>query len=126
MNNFKLTASGNKKVKQLDLRIGSGRCPCALAGILCLSFPVSIQALWIYVFNLDITQPEKYERFQSYLPGLLHGQYTINLLSLAFCFAAIILSSICLRTKLILWKLVNILVLVLSILLLLFNLFQTM
>jgi hypothetical protein len=98
----------------------------SLLGVLCVSIPVSIQALWIYVFNLDISQPEKTERFQSYLPEFLHGQYGINLLSLALCIAAIILSSISLRTTVKLWKFVNIFVLVLSILLLLLNLFQMM
>jgi hypothetical protein len=95
---------------------------------LCLSIPVSFQALWIYVFNhnLELTQPEKTERFNSYLPGFLHGQYSINLLGLAFCIIAIILSSVCLRTTMIFWKVVNIIVLVLSILLLLLNLLQMM
>ena len=95
-------------------------------GILCVSIPVSFQVLWIYVFNSEVTQLARTELFKSYLPGFLHGQYSINLLSIVSCIVAIILSSVCLKTTVTLWKVVNIIVLVLSILLLLLNLFQMM
>lgn len=98
----------------------------SLTGVLCLSIPVSLQALWIYSSNSEVTQLARAALFKSYFPEFLHGQYSITLLSIAFCIVAIVLSSVCLQTTVKLWKAVNIIVLVLSILSLLLNLFQMM
>ena len=95
-------------------------------GLLCLSIPISILGIWIYVFNLADNQPDRLAILYSYFPDFLHGQYTTSFLSVAFCISAIILSSISVKLSGILWKSLNIIILIIGCLLLLLNLFQLM
>ena len=95
-------------------------------GLLCLSVPLSILGLWIYAFNLGDSQTNRIAIFNSYFPNFLHGRFDTTYLSVAFCILAIILSSISLKLSGKLWKVLNIIILVFSILLLLLNLFSMM
>lgn len=95
-------------------------------GVLFISFPILIQGLWIYVFNLADNQSDRVAILNNYFPEFLHGRYVTTYLGLAFCFSAIILSSISLKLSGKLWKTLNIIILIISSLLLLLNLFQLM
>jgi hypothetical protein len=95
-------------------------------GLICLTIPLSIQVLWIYVFNLGTNQTERVEIFHSYFPVFLHGKFSLTYLSMALGISAIILASIGLKLSGKLWKALNIIVLVFSILLLLLNIFSIM
>jgi len=98
----------------------------SLLGVLCLSIPISLIALWIYAANSATTFEGSVALFRSYIPTFLHGYGNTPLFSVVFCIAAIILSSVCIQTTVKLWKVVNIVVLTLSILSLLLNIFQMM
>ena len=95
-------------------------------GVLFISIPILMQGLWIYVFNLADNQSDRVAILNSYFPEFLHGRYVTTYLGLAFCFSAIILSSISLKLSGKLWKTLNIIILIISSLLLLLNLFQLM
>ncbi len=94
-------------------------------GLVCVSIPISIQGLWIYAANSGSNQVESVTTFNSFFPDFLHGEYAINYLSIAFCILAIIISTINLKSSGLIWK-ANMIILVLSSLLLLLNLFQMM
>jgi len=91
-----------------------------------LSIPLLIYGLWIQAFNLGKTQPERVSIFNNNFPDFLQGRWDITYLSIAFCILAIILSSICLRLPVKLWKVLNTIILIFSSLLLLLNLFSMM
>ncbi len=95
-------------------------------GAIFISIPILMQGLWIYVFNLADNQSDRVAILHSYFPEFLHGRYVTTYLDLAFCFLAIILSSISLKLSGILWKTLNIIILIIGCLLLLLNLFQLM
>ena len=95
-------------------------------GLLCFSIPLSLQGLWIYAFNQADNRSDSVAIVHSYLPEFLHGRYITTYLALAFCLLAIILSSISLKLSGILWKTLNIIILIISSLLLLLHLFQMM
>lgn len=95
-------------------------------GLICLSIPLSIQVLWIYVFNLGNNQAERVEIFHSYFPDFLLGRFDITYLSIACCISTIIFSSISLKLSGGFWKSLNIIILIFSVLLLLLNLFSMM
>jgi hypothetical protein len=97
-----------------------------IVGLICLFVPILILGLWIHAFNLGTTQIERVEIFTSYFPGFLQDIFAITFLSMAFCILTIILSSIALKLPGKLWKAMNIVILVFSLLLLLMNLFQMM
>lgn len=98
----------------------------SLVSLACLSIPVSIYALWIYVIDLGSTQAENVTIFKSYFPGFLQGRWSTTLLSIVFCIASIILSNISLKLSQILWRILNYTVLTISSLLLLLNAFSMM
>lgn len=95
-------------------------------GLFCLSIPLSLLGIWIYVFNLADNQSDRVAILHSYFPEFLHGRYVTTYISVAFCLLTIILSNISLKLSGILWKTLNIIILIISILLLLLNLFQMM
>lgn len=95
------------------------------SGLVCVSIPILIQGLWIHAFNSGINQAERLITFNKSLPDFLHGRYSVNYLSIAFCILAIIISSINIKSSGIIWK-ANMIILVFSSLLLLLNLFQMM
>ena len=95
------------------------------AGLICISIPVSIQGLWMYVAHSGTNQAESVASFHSYFPDFLNGRYAINYFSIAFCITAIVISTINLKSSGKIWK-TNMIILVISILLLLLNLFQMM
>ena len=97
-----------------------------LVSLICLLIPFSIYGLWIYVFDLGTTQVERVAVFKDYFPNFLNGRWSTTLLSIAFGISAIILSSISLKLSIKIWKSLNILILLLSSLLLLLNLFSMM
>lgn len=97
-----------------------------LISLICLLIPFSIYGLWIYVFDLGTNQVERVAIFKDYFPDFLNGRWSITLVSIFFCISAIIINSINLKTLKKNWKLLNILILLLSSLLLLLNLFSMM
>ena len=90
-------------------------------GLFCISIPILILGLWSHAVNLGANHAERQRIFYSYFPDFLNGRYDSTYLSLVFCVLAIILSSICLKLSRKIWKLLNIIILFISILLLLFN-----
>ena len=97
-----------------------------LAGLFFLSVPLFIYGLWIHACNLGATQSECVAIFHNYFPDFLKGRYGSIYVGLGFCIPAIILSIICLRLSGKFWKALNTIVLVLSGLLFLLNLFGLM
>ncbi len=95
-------------------------------GVLCISIPILLQGLWIYVFSLADNQSDAVTILQSYYPECLHGPYATIYISLAFCLLTIILSSISLKLSGKLWKTLNTIILIFGSLILLLNLFQLM
>ncbi len=109
-----------KSLSQTQLKI------LTFVSLICLLIPLSIYGLWIYVIDLGTTQAERVAIFKDYFPSFLNGRWSTTLLSIAFCVSAIIFSSISLKLSGKLWKLLNIIILILSSLLLLLNLFSMM
>ncbi|MFT6971747.1 MAG: amino acid permease [Roseivirga sp.] len=97
-----------------------------LVSLACLSIPLTIYGVWLYVFDLGTTQAERVEIFHGYFPDFLHGRWDTTYVSIIFCVLAIILSSKNMKLSVKIWKAVNIIILVLSGLLLLLNLFSMM
>lgn len=97
-----------------------------LISLICLIVPFSIYSLWIYAFNLGATQAERVSVFKDYFPDFLDGRWDITIISIIFCITAVILSSINLKHLKGIWKLINIVILILSSLLLFLNLFTIM
>jgi len=91
-----------------------------------LSITLFIYGLWIQAFNLGKTQSERVSIFNNYFPDFLHGRWDITYLNITFCILAIVLSSICLKLPEKLWKVLNIIILILSSLMLLLMLFSLM
>lgn len=112
--------SKRKSLTQRQLKIFS------FVSLICFLIPLSIFGLWIYAADLGTTQAESVEIFHSYFPRFLQGRYDTAYLSIIFCIASIIFASISLKLSEILWKSMNIIVLILSSLLLLLNLFGLM
>ena len=109
-----------KSLNQTQLKI------LTLVSLICMLIPFSIFALWIYVFDLGTTQVERVAIFKDYFPDFLNGRWSTTFLGIAFCIIAIIFSSISLKLSGKLWKGLNIIILVISSLLLLLNLFSMM
>ena len=103
----------------------------SLVGMLSLTVSLSILGLWIYACKSVDSQSIDYltnraAKYKSYFPEFLQGVYNTVYLSIAFCILAIIFSSIGLTLSGKLWKGLNIIILICSILLLLLNLFMLM
>jgi hypothetical protein len=121
-----------KTLSPMNLKILS------LVGMLCLTVSLSILGLWIYAcksvdrqsingsYDYLIYNTNRVAKFNSYFPEFLQGGYNTVYLSIAFCILAIIFSSIGLKLPWKLWKGLNIIILICSILLLLLNLFMLM
>jgi hypothetical protein len=97
-----------------------------IAGLFCFSIPLSIFLLWGHAFNLGKDQAERVAIFNSFFPHFLRGRFDITYLSIVFCILTIILVSINMTISARIWKIINIIVLVFSILMLLMNLFSLM
>jgi len=97
-----------------------------LLSLISLLIPFSIYALWIYVFNLGTTQAERVAVFKNYFPDFLNGRWSTTLLSIFFLIVAIIFSCNNLKLAKKNWKILNIIILVISSLLLFLNLFSMM
>jgi len=97
-----------------------------LVSLICFLIPFLIYGLWIYVFNLGITQAERVAIFKDYLPNFLDGRWDATVLSIIFCASAIIFSSISLKLSGKSWKILNVIILILSCLLLFLNLWSMM
>lgn len=95
-------------------------------GLSCLAIPLIIIVLWLHAFNLGDNQADRVGIFDTYFPDFLHGIYGTTFLSVDFCLAAIILSIVCLKVSVKQWKILNIGILVISITILLLNLFSMM
>jgi hypothetical protein len=97
-----------------------------LVSLICLLIPFSIYALWIYVFDLGTTQSERVALFKNYFPDFLNGRWSTTILSIIFCVIAIIFSSNNLLLSKKNWKILNVIILIISSLLLFLNLFSMM
>lgn len=95
-------------------------------GILFFLIPLSLFALWQYVWDPTLPQVDNVAAFTSYLPEFLKEPNRVAYISLIFCLAAIILNSVCLKLTGTFWKTVNLLFLILSSLLMLLNIWQLM
>ena len=107
-----------KSLNQTHLKI------LTLVSLICLLIPYSILGLWIYVSDLGTTQTERVAIFKDYFPDFLNPGWGVALLSIVFCIIAIIFSSISFKLSGKFWKVLNIIILILSSLLLLLNLIQ--
>jgi len=92
--------------------------------LICWFIPFSIYSLWIYAFSLGTTQTDRVSIFKDYFPDFLNGRWSLTLLSIAFCILAIILSALSKKVLSKSWKLLNSIILILSILLLALNVFS--
>ena len=97
-----------------------------LLGLASLSIPLSIYGLWLYAVDLGATHAGRVAIFKDYFTEFLNGRWDTTYLSIAFCIAAIIFSLIGMKLTGKLWKVLNIIILVLSSLLLLLNIFSMM
>ena len=97
-----------------------------LISLICLIIPFSIFSLWIYVYKLGTTQAERVSIFKDYFPDFLDGRWSTTIISIILSISAVILSSINLKYLKGIWKLINIVILILSSLLLFLNLFSMM
>lgn len=95
-------------------------------GLIILSIPITIQGLWINAFYSADTHQKRVEIYHSYLPEFLQDPHTTSYLSLVSCLIVIILSGVNLSYSDKLWKLSNLIILIVSSLLLFLNLFQLM
>ena len=94
----------------------------AFFGVLCVSIPILLQGLWIYVFSITDNYSDAVAILQSYYPEFLNGPFATIYISIAFCLLSIIVSIITRKV----WKTLNTLVLICGSLLLFLNLFQLM
>jgi hypothetical protein len=94
-------------------------------GFICFSISLSILGLWIHAFNTGKNQSDPVVIFKSYFPDFLQRGYNTSYLSLFLCILAIIFTSLGLKSNGFMWK-VNMIILVLSSLLFLLNLFKLM
>lgn len=97
-----------------------------LVSLVCIIIPIIIYGLWIYVFNLGTNQYERVALFNDFFPEFLNGRWDTTYLGIAFCVFAIILSSISMKLPNMFWKVLNVLILVISCLLLFLNVFSMM
>ena len=97
-----------------------------LISLICLIIPFSIYSLWIYVFKLGTTQAERVSIFKDYFPDFLDGRWSTTIISIIFSISAVILSNVNLKYLKGIWKFINIVILILSSLLLILNLFSMM
>ena len=109
-----------KRFSQNQLKIAT------VVSFICLSVPVSIFAIWIYVIDIELSQAEQVSIFNNYFPDFLHGRWDTTILSIVLCIAAIILSSLSLESKSKLWKAFSLVIVIISSLLFLLNLFSMM
>ncbi|MCF6170605.1 MAG: hypothetical protein L3J31_00605 [Bacteroidales bacterium] len=98
----------------------------SIAGLLCMFVPLSLFGLWIFAAEQGSNHAESLEVYRSLLPSFLHGRLASVFVSLAFGALAIVFSSMGLKLQGIGWKILNIPVLVLGVLLVLLNLFTMM
>ena len=94
-------------------------------GLIFASIPILIQGLWIYAFETGSTHADSVAIFYSYFPNFIQG--SSNYISLIFCLFAIIISIICLNSSISKsYETLHKIILSISALLLLLNLFQMM
>ena len=109
-----------KSVNQIKSKI------LTFVSLICLLTPLSIYGLWIYVFDLGTTQAERVAIFKDYFPDFLDGRWSTTLLSIGLCVSAIVLSIFNLSYLEKSWKVLNLIILIISSLLLLLNIFSMM
>lgn len=97
-----------------------------LIGFVCMTVPLIIFGYWLNACSYDLPQPETVKLFNSYFPTYLQGRFDTTLLSVAFCILAILASSFGLKLKGRTWRIVNVIVVIISIIFLCWNLFSMM
>ena len=95
---------------------------------ICLLIPSSILGLWIYVCtqNVGTPQPEIVAIFKDYFPNFLHGRWDTTLLNMIFCVSSIVFSGISMKLTGKLWKVINTIIVIISSIMLFFNLWSMM
>ena len=97
-----------------------------LLGLSCAAIPLLIFGLWIYAFNSGDNQQNRVEIFNHFFPEFLHGRYSVAYLNLVFSILSICISFINISIKETAWKVLNIFILVIGLIMVLLNLFQMM
>jgi hypothetical protein len=98
----------------------------SLLGLFYLFVPIYLFMLWFRATNLGNSHSECVAIYNSYLPDFLKGSYKGALCSIFFSMLAIAFCIINIQTKIILFKIINIIVLTISSLFMLWNLFTLM
>jgi cell division protein FtsW (lipid II flippase) len=95
--------------------------------LICLFIPFSIYVMWIYISSLNISHTEKVVYFKNFFPSFLQDKFDVTYVSIFFCIISILLSIVInTRSNTKSWKNLSVVTLILSLVLLLLNLFQLM
>lgn len=95
----------------------------AYGGAICMFIALIIQVIWINVFNAAVTHEERLAIFNNFFPKFLHGGYTLTFVSIGLCIVAVVLSNIAIKLPAV-WKIISLITLIISVFLLLLNLYQ--
>lgn len=98
----------------------------SILGLFYMFVPIYLFMLWFRATNLGNSHSECVEIYNSCLPDFLKGSYKAALCSIFFSMLANAFCLINIQTKIILFKIINIIVLVISTLFMLWNLFTLM
>ena len=97
----------------------------AYGGAVCMITALIIQVIWINAFNAAGAHEERLAIFNDFFPEFLHGSYTLTFVSIGLCVVAVVLSNIAIKLPAV-WKIISIITLIISVSLLLLNLYQLM
>jgi len=99
-----------------------------LLSIFFFIIPVLTWGLWIYVFetNPNSAQEEKVKIYNSFLPGFMHTDTHLSLTVFISSVAAIVFASLSIRKAPALYKAIGIIVIIMSALIVLLQLFSMM
>jgi len=97
----------------------------SLIAFTCMSVSLYVMGLWIFVFDMAPTQAERVAIYHSYFPEFFHSRWALTLFGIALCGMAITLSIINLMLTG-LWRILNLLILIISGLMLSLHVFSMM
>lgn len=80
-------------------------------GLFCLIIAWTTVFLWFRAFHAGTSQPERVQIYLDYFPSFL-SVGAITLIDIILCVAAIIICSFCLKLKGLIWKILNIVIIV--------------
>lgn len=97
-----------------------------LIGATILLIPLALFVLWIYAYNQTNRYPENVQLYNSYFPKFLSGRFTITIVSLVLCIAAVTLNIVSLKSKSRSLRVLSVCVIVIGCLLAVLDLFSVM